>query len=1151
MKKRLLPIGLFSLLIIGFTAFYLIQAMAGDERSGITQKGPGILSSADYLAKIRNNQLTGTLDPRDVVTARKQNEDRTYYKSGKSFSDLNWIEMGPDNIGGRTRALIFDNRDASSMTIYAGGVNGGMFKSTSLGSNWSKINQSNGTENLNVTCMVQDAGGTIYVGTGEGLNTELYSGYSQLGYEGGFVGQGIYKSDASDNFQLVPGTKPVINGDTIEWAYINKLAIDTHGNRLFAATHTGLKYATLPGLSDWQSVNKYLLDSTIISRTITSDSIIVCDSFKIEGGNYIIYGLGNTDYEITQDDTTEVNTLYSQYIPFENPGNCYDVSIGSDGWIISSFMGFVYVSETGDPNKFINKSIYPNNPDDIRKDIINYSTNIVIKDKSGAILHDSTNIYSKEFNWHTNYITLDATVQQILAQYPSSANVGRVSYAIAPSNQSIVYCMAAKSGNPKRNSLFNVYLSEDKGNSWRIIAPGESDALNILGYRYYAVAATDPTLYYRGDYSNTLTVFPDDPYRILAGGVNLWEGVKVQETGYYQWTEKSIGTVINSDGSAQIFNGIFNPLYCHANHHSYVFVPGYSNVFFATTDGGIYGVGYSEPYYVFEAMNKNFNVTQYYSIDISNSIGEVLGGTQNMGSLYISGTGNTPNKGEDLWRPANLDGKYPEGTDGGFVALSNIRSKKDGEDEKLPPSFYSKSPIPKAEALVDRIRRSETLGYDWSINFFSDIGTAPANTNFLTPMVLWESYNNTLSGDSIYFVADKNYSAGDSITVRSNNFRHPFHSVISADLIEGDTLKVQDIISAKFFMATKDNVYMTMQALRFDLNPAWFKISDKSHAGFMDNPSCIAYSADANYLFVGTYEGQIYRISNIAFAYNEDLADVTSSNCIIATSQLDVYEGNTQVITSIAVDPKNANKVLVTLGNYGNSDYVYYSTNALANTPEFNSVQGDPATTGLPTFPVYSSLLEMQPENDMAMVGTEEGIWVSDNVAGGVWYQAGGDIGKVPVMDLKQQTVYKGQFVITIYDPATGEPSYEYFPKIENYGMIYAGTHGRGVFRNETYFTVGEEEHPIAGNSNSLNLNIFPNPASDHISVVFNLSEKSDIVLNVYDLSGRLVYSEAQNDANKGQQKLTINTGSVTRGSYILQLVAGKTTSSSRLIIVK
>ncbi|MBM3435693.1 MAG: T9SS type A sorting domain-containing protein, partial [Bacteroidetes bacterium] len=736
--------------------------------------------------------------------------------------------------------------------------------------------------------------------------------------------------------------------------------------------------------------------------------------------------------------------------------------------------------------------------------------------------------------------------------------IGRLSFAIAPSNQNIVYAMAAKSGNPARNSLYNIYLSEDKGKSWRIIAPGGSSSLNILGSEYWDLSAADYTTYYRGDYCNTLAVFPDDPYKILAGGINMWEGKKVVETGYYQWTEKSLGNVVNVDGSNLLFNGIYNGLYCHKNHHSYIFLPAYEDVFFVTTDGGIYLAGYSSAYnlYGFEAKNKDFNVTQFYSVDISNSVGEVLGGTQTMGTQYISGNVTTPKRGEDLWRPANLDGKYPEGTDGGFVALSNIRSKKDGEEEKMPASFYTKSPFPSNDDLINnssgeyRMRRSESLGYDWSINFFTDLSTI-TNANFMTPITLWESYTNLNSRDSVYFKAEKDYSAGDSVTARSRNYKQPFHSILQEALSPGDSVKVQDIISSKLFFAHKDNVYMTLQGLRFDVAPDWFKISDKTHAGFTDNPSCMAYSSDCNYLFVGNYEGKIYRISNIALAYNQELADVGNTNCIIATTALEIYEGNSQVVTSISVDPKNANKVLVTLGNYGNTDYVFYSTNALSSEPVFESVQGDPGTTGLPLFPVYSSILEMQEDNDMAMVGTEEGIWVSDNVASGVWYPAGGSIGKVPVMNLKQQNVYKGDFVLTTYDPVTDLPIYEIFPGIDNYGMIYAATHGRGIFRNETYFTLGEDEHPDPLNSGKINLNMYPNPASGKVSIEFNLAEGSDMLISVFDLSGKQVYSLVKEGTGSGQQKILLDTRGWNMGSYIVQLVAGNMTGSARLIIVK
>jgi hypothetical protein len=876
----------------------------------------------------------------------------------------------------------------------------------------------------------------------------------------------------------------------------------------------------------------------------------------------VIYGLDEMEYNILTDDTTGTESVFGGFVAFDEPGNCWDVAVSSNGWIISSFNGFIYVSESGNPNEFYNKSLYPNNADNVRKDQVNYSTHIVIKNSAGEVLHDSTNVYSKEYDWHVNYVSLEETIKEILIGYPSSANTGRISYAIAPSDQNIVYAMATKSGSPKINSLSNIYLSEDKGNSWRIIAPGGSDLLNILGSEYYNPGGTDAIAYYRGDYCNTLAVFPDNPYRLLAGGVNMWEGVKASETGYFQWNEKSIGTVINSDGSNVLFNGIFNNLYCHNYHHSYVFLPAYPDVFYITTDGGIYIGQYVSAYqlFAFESRNKDFNVTQFYSIDISNSVTEVIGGTQSMGTQYISGTsatGTTSKKGEDLWRPANLDSKYPEGTDGGFTAISNIRSQKDGESEKMPPSFYTKSPFPRSEPLIDngnsvyRMRRSESLGFDWSINFLSDFGASVTSTNFMTPLILWESYNNVNSRDSIYFRADINYGTGDSVLVRSGNYDVPFWSVLQSDLNAGDSVKVQDIISSKLFFAIKDNVYMTMQGLKFDVTPDWFKISDKSHLGFSDNPSCMAYSSDCNYLYIGTYEGKLFRISNIALAYDQIRADVSSSECIIATTQLEVYSGNTQVITSIAVDPRNSNKVLITLGNYGNTDYVFYTTNALDDNPTFTSVQGDPSTTGLPRFPVYSAILEMQPDNDMAMIGTEEGIWVSDNVASGIWYQAGDPIGKVPVMDLKQQTVYKGQFVLTTTDPNTGLPVYEYFPEIKNYGMIYAGTHGRGVFRNEDYFTVGQEEHPGSQPADNMSLNVFPNPASEETHVEFILPDKSDVIINVFDLNGKIVYSKKIEGLGKGLQEVILNSGKLNGGAYLLQLVAGSKTAVSRIVVVK
>ncbi len=764
MKKRILPFGIFSLLIFGLVAlFFLTIDPDKNEDTQVRQGNQSIKGAKEYLAAIRNNQHTGILNPNDVIKARQQIEALASHKSTSNATDLEWNELGPDNIGGRTRAIIFDNQDETVKTLYAGSVNGGIFKSGDLGASWEKVNLSSGTANLNVTCMVQDDDGTIYVGTGEGLSTENYSAAGDFGFEGGFVGRGLFKSDAGDNFNLIPGTAPVITEELGDWAYVNKLAIDKNANRLYAATNNGLQYASLPGLSDWQSNCKHLIDTAIVSRTISRDSIIVCDSFEISGGNFVIYGQSEVEVYTTADDTTNVQTVNSTSVPFEEYGNCYDVKVSDNGFVIASFNNFIYVSENGDPNKFVLKSIYPDNPDNVRKDNLTFSTHVIIKNKSNSIIHEETRTSTDVENWHTDYVYIDESESK-WAGFPSSENMGRLSYAVAPSNQNVVYAMSAKHNAPYKFRLFKIYLSKDGGNNWMTIANGEfsgtNNYLNILG-SHWTSASGDKTYYYQGDYNNTLTVFPNDPFKVIAGGVNLWEGNKVSETGYYQWEEKSIG---DANSSLINQNGNLDPRYCHVDHHIYVFRPGTTNELVVGTDGGIYYANYLGAFYTFQVRNKNYNATQFYSVGVSTRQNEFLGGTQDNGTIYVSGEGNRPKKGEDMWRPANLDPKFPEGTDGGFVGVSSSRMVKPGIEEFDPPSVYSRSDLPDLEDNVkSRLRRSETLGYDYSANFFESYETFSSD-NFMTPLLLWESYNNEYSLDSITFYAEKAYEQGEVVT---------------------------------------------------------------------------------------------------------------------------------------------------------------------------------------------------------------------------------------------------------------------------------------------------------------------------------------------------------------------------------------------------
>lgn len=103
--------------------------------------------------------------------------------------------VGPSNKGGRTRSVVYDKRDDN--IVLAGGVSGGVFRSTNGGATWTRVSSLN--EPADVTCIVQDprAGheDTWYYSTGNGGrgNSASYDGgmYEEVAY---YLGSGIYKS---------------------------------------------------------------------------------------------------------------------------------------------------------------------------------------------------------------------------------------------------------------------------------------------------------------------------------------------------------------------------------------------------------------------------------------------------------------------------------------------------------------------------------------------------------------------------------------------------------------------------------------------------------------------------------------------------------------------------------------------------------------------------------------------------------------------------------------------------------------------------------------------------------------------------------------------------------------------------------------------
>ncbi len=137
------------------------------------QDRPDLAYEHDWL--MTHDPIDGKIHwERLLPTLRKMNANSSAIRGvapGGSSSNK-WTERGPNDMGGRVRAVMFDPNDATNKKVFAGGVGGGLWYNndiTSSTSSWIAINDF--WTNLAVTSITYDptSKGTFYVGTGEGF----------------------------------------------------------------------------------------------------------------------------------------------------------------------------------------------------------------------------------------------------------------------------------------------------------------------------------------------------------------------------------------------------------------------------------------------------------------------------------------------------------------------------------------------------------------------------------------------------------------------------------------------------------------------------------------------------------------------------------------------------------------------------------------------------------------------------------------------------------------------------------------------------------------------------------------------------------------------------------------------------------------------
>jgi len=278
----------------------------------------------------------------EVTSKPYDNDDPNFRDPFFSNSSAGW-----SFVTGRISALAID--PANSNVVYAGGADGGVWKTTDRGVTWSPLFDQMGSLSIG-SIAINSKDGSVWVGTGE-ANTAFEN----------YAGVGVFRSgDGGATWQQV-------GGDELENTNVAKLEFSPDGS-VFAATTRGLwkRSTSSPLNAKWEqklvaaSPFPYgmSLVQDVVVRPGTAGKVVVANMAWRDGasynGFYISRDGGETFARSSLNGAINPKTIgRSTFAYSANGGKLYvlveDVSFNAGTPNGNSVLEGIYVTNTGDP----------------------------------------------------------------------------------------------------------------------------------------------------------------------------------------------------------------------------------------------------------------------------------------------------------------------------------------------------------------------------------------------------------------------------------------------------------------------------------------------------------------------------------------------------------------------------------------------------------------------------------------------------------------------------------------------------------------------------------------------------------------------------------------------------------------------------------
>jgi hypothetical protein len=298
----------------------------------------------------------------------------------------------------------------------------------------------------------------------------------------------------------------------------------------------------------------------------------------------------------------------------------------------------------------------------------------------------------------------------------------------------------------------------------------------------------------------------------------------------------------------------------------------------------------------------------------------------------------------------------------------------------------------------------------------------------------------------------------------------------------------------------------------------WIKFPDSVAIAGTNITALAVSTVPANRIYYGTDNRHVYRIdsANIGTPTPRDITSLSGSNRFPVGS-------NPAYVSSIAVDPNNADNVIVVFSNYNCvPNNVYYSTNGGTS---WTGVGGNIAASNGPSARWIS--IQHTSTGTIYWLGASTGLYATDTLMGSstIWVQQGSaTIGN------------------TVCDMIDVRPSD---------GLIAVATHAHGIYTNNITATNQITATDNIAISHDNDINIYPNPFAERTSVSFSLPKEDVTQLTVFDENGKVIKQLNEGRLSAGKHILEVDLGNQACGIYFCHLQMGNVFITKRMVLVK